>query len=59
MTGRLNKAWHAAHVMPRNPTREQRVEWHAAHEDACGCRPVPESLEADVRALKMSAERTN
>jgi len=46
-------------VMPPNPTREQRVEWHAAHEDACGCRPVPDGLKQDVRAFKEAVGRTN
>jgi hypothetical protein len=55
----MNKAWHDAHVMPAKASREQRVAWHAAHEDACGCRPVPESLKAAVRAFKKRAERTD
>lgn len=58
--GKINKVWHQAHVMPKNPTRAQRVEWHAEHEEACGCRSVPEGLKADVGALKRKgAERPN
>jgi len=38
--------------MPKSPTMAQRVEWHAGHEEACGCRPVPESLAAEVRTFK-------
>ena len=49
---KLNRAWHEAHPMPRNPTREQRTQWHASHSQACGCRPVPESLAADVKSLR-------
>ncbi len=51
---KINRVWHLAHAMPENPTRAQRVEWHAEHEDSCGCRPVPENLKAEVRALKKS-----
>jgi len=47
----MNKEWHSAHVMPPNPTRDQRIAWHAEHATACGCRPVPEDLLADVKAL--------
>ncbi|HEV2137580.1 MAG TPA: hypothetical protein VGR53_01930 [Nitrososphaerales archaeon] len=53
--------WHDAHVMPKNPTRAQRVQWHAEHERACGCRPVPASLMLDVAALskKSNVRRSN
>ena len=50
-TGKVNKAWHDRHRMPQNPSRAERVRWHAEHADACGCRPVPPSLEEEVRAL--------
>jgi hypothetical protein len=46
-----NEAWHDAHLMPQYPTRAQRVQWHAEHKLACGCRPVPASLILDVAAL--------
>jgi len=49
-SARLNREWHAAHVMPKNPTREERIAWHAEHAAVCGCRPVPASIAADVRA---------
>lgn len=52
MNGNLNVEWHRTHMMPENPTRQQRVEWHAQHEANCGCRPVPADLAAEVRALK-------
>ncbi len=48
---RLNAEWHTQHRMPADPTRAQRVEWHAEHALACGCRPVPEALAAEVKAL--------
>ena len=53
----MNKEWHAAHVMPSNPTRDQRIAWHAEHATACGCRPVPEGLSADVKALRRKKSR--
>ncbi|MDA4126485.1 MAG: hypothetical protein OK452_04685 [Thaumarchaeota archaeon] len=56
-----NAEWHDAHMMPKNPTRAQRVQWHAEHELACGCRPVPASIEADVAASnkKRNVHRSN
>jgi len=49
--GKTNAAWHEAHRMPANPTRSERVRWHAEHAAACGCRPVPASLAAEVKSL--------
>lgn len=58
---KVNEEWHDANVMPKNPTRAQRVQWHAEHELACGCRPVPTSLVVDVAAFrkKISIRRSN
>jgi hypothetical protein len=47
---KVNEEWHADNAMPKNPTRVQRVRWHAEHAKMCGCRPVPMSIEAEVRA---------
>ena len=44
----LNRDWHRAHRMAPRATREQRIEWHVAHVAACACRPVPDSIKADV-----------
>jgi hypothetical protein len=56
--GKLNAEWHKEHPMPKNPTMAERVEWHFAHSDMCGCRPVPPSLVADVAALKTRRTRS-
>jgi hypothetical protein len=44
----LNKEWHRLNRLPSRATREQRIEWHAAHASVCGCREVPESIRQDV-----------
>lgn len=54
-----NADWHRAHRMPVNPTRQQRIEWHAGHSVACGCRPVPAELAAEVKALRKKTVLTN
>jgi len=43
---RLNTQWHQRHPMPKNPSTEQRIAWHLAHEKNCGCRPMPAKLRA-------------
>ena len=53
--GKIDQGWHEAHRMAANPTREQRVRWHFDHAEACGCRPVPESLGDDVRSMIRAA----
>lgn len=30
--------------MPKNPSLEERIEWHFAHANACACRPIPASV---------------
>ena len=42
----INAEWHRAHRMPRNPTLEQRLEWHREHTRHCGCRKPSPKLAA-------------
>jgi len=44
----LNAAWHRAHPMPRNPSLDERIRWHQAHADHCGCRPIPEGVLKEI-----------
>ncbi|MCW5716719.1 MAG: hypothetical protein KIS68_02695 [Bauldia sp.] len=44
----LNAAWHKAHPMPKNATLDERVAWHLAHSAACNCRPMPNSIVAEL-----------
>jgi hypothetical protein len=53
MSEKLNKDWHEQHRMPKNPTLDQRVEWHIAHKKACGCREIPESVKEELRKRKI------
>lgn len=39
---KINKEWHQSHRMPKNPTAEQRINWHREHLNRCACRkPTP------------------
>jgi len=40
--------WHRANRMPKNPTLDQRIAWHAEHALHCGCRPIPANLAAEM-----------
>ena len=44
----LNAAWHDTHPMPPRATLDQRVTWHVAHAKACGCRPMPRTVVAEL-----------
>ncbi|HLP03584.1 MAG TPA: hypothetical protein VK163_16270 [Opitutaceae bacterium] len=47
---RLNADWHRRNKMPKNPSLAQRIAWHEAHAKVCGCRPMPDSIAAALRA---------
>jgi len=44
----MNTDWHAANLMPKNPTPQQRIQWHIKDAKNCGCRPVPAKLRSAV-----------
>lgn len=45
---KLNKDWHTANKMPKNPTMDERIEWHLEHQKNCGCRDIPEKLKLEI-----------
>lgn len=47
-TMKLNKEWHLGNKMPKNPTKEQRLQWHIEHSQNCHCREMSEKLKAEV-----------
>jgi hypothetical protein len=56
---KLNKEWHLAHLMPKNPTIEQRLEWHIEHARHCSCRDIPEKLKAEIKRRNSKAVKSN
>jgi len=46
---KLNKEWHLAHPMPKNPSFEQRVKWHLEHQKHCGCRKISGKLAEEMK----------
>lgn len=41
---KLNKEWHHAHPMPKNPTQDQKIAWHIEHSKNCSCRKMPAKI---------------
>jgi hypothetical protein len=46
--------------MPKNPTLEQRIEWHLAHATACDCRAIHGKILEEIkrRGIKVPASHT-
>ncbi len=40
----MNKAWHDCHRMPRTAKIDEKIEWHIAHKQHCGCRDIPATI---------------
>lgn len=53
--GKINKDWHEAHVMPKNPTLEERLEWHLSHSLNCACRDMPPTIREELEARGLIA----
>jgi hypothetical protein len=52
---KVNATWHGRHPMPPKATLEQRITWHLAHAKACGCREIPKTVLAELRARRVEA----
>ncbi len=55
--GKLSKQWHDEHPMPKQPSVEQRIEWHIAHQQNCSCRGIPAKLALEIK--KRSSHNPN
>jgi hypothetical protein len=53
MATKINKEWHLKHPMPKNPTLDQRVEWHIEHARECKCREIPGSVLKEMQKRKL------
>jgi len=53
----MNKAWHRAHPVPARATLAQRTAWHVAHAKACGCRPIPATIQRRLGAAATPRRR--
>lgn len=46
---KINKAWHLANKMPKNPSLDQRVAWHVSHAQNCECRKLEGPILAEIK----------
>jgi hypothetical protein len=46
---KINKEWHLANKMPKNPSIEQRVIWHLEHSKHCQCRPLGGKILEEIK----------
>lgn len=49
---KINKEWHEKNRMPKNPTLQQRLEWHIAHAANCACRPLSDKMKAEIERFQ-------
>lgn len=52
---KINKEWHLANKMPKNPTLDERIEWHLSHSKNCECRKLEGKIleEIQKRGIKI------
>lgn len=46
---KINKEWHLANRMPKNPTLDERIKWHLAHVENCSCRPLSGKILEEIK----------
>ena len=52
---KINAIWHKAHRMHKNPTMDQRIQWHLEHLKNCKCRTdIPETLKQEMKKRKIN-----
>jgi len=52
---KINEKWHLANKMPKNPTLDERIDWHLAHSKNCECRKLEGKIleEIQKRGIKI------
>ena len=51
--GKINKEWHLANRMPKNPTIDQKIKWHLEHSKSCTCRPLGGKILEEIKKRKI------
>ena len=50
---KINADWHSKNKMPKNPSLNQRIEWHLAHAKNCTCRPIDGKIWEEIKKRKL------
>jgi len=45
----INKDWHLANKMPKNPSLDQRINWHLEHSKNCDCRALGGKILKEIK----------
>lgn len=48
VTRKIDVEWHEANRMPKNPTLEERMQWHFQHNKHCQCYPMSAKLRGEL-----------
>lgn len=49
----ISREWHLKNKMPKNPTLDQRVEWHVEHARNCQCRKLEGKILEEIKRRKI------
>lgn len=50
---KINAEWHAKNNMPKNPTRDERINWHLDHSRNCLCHPLDAKILEEIKKRKL------
>ena len=49
----INTDWHKKNRMIKNPTEEQRIQWHINHTVNCDCRKPSEKMMEEIKKYEL------
>lgn len=50
---KINAEWHKKNKMPKNPSLDERIEWHLSHSKNCQCRPLGGKILEEIKKRKI------
>ncbi|MBI4945363.1 MAG: hypothetical protein HY840_03060 [Bacteroidetes bacterium] len=54
----MNKNWHNKNILGQNASLRKRIAWHITHQENCGCRSIPETVQREIRKSKLTTPKT-
>ncbi|HQF36288.1 MAG TPA: hypothetical protein PLL26_01435 [Candidatus Dojkabacteria bacterium] len=54
---KINREWHLANKMPKNPTHQQRMKWHIEHNKNCQCYPISDKIRKEIEELQKKGKK--
>jgi len=55
----MNEQWHKDHVLGDGASMDRRIEWHLMHAAECGCRPIPQSVQEEIKQRQIQHAQAN